>query len=74
LKKEFKLVNALYVRHEGNPILMQNTYNELNQYIQSNNLQPITSAYNVAVNEVNDPSKLDEAVIDIYIGVNPNKI
>ncbi|SHI07908.1 hypothetical protein SAMN02745207_04255, partial [Clostridium grantii DSM 8605] len=40
LKKEFKLVNALYVRHEGNPMLMQNTYNELNQFIQSNKLQP----------------------------------
>ena len=55
-------------------MLMQNTYNELNQFIQSNNLQPITSAYNVAVTEVNDPSKLKEAVIDIYIGFNPNII
>ncbi|WBW97678.1 AraC family transcriptional regulator [Oceanirhabdus sp. W0125-5] len=70
-KKVFHLVNALCIRHNGNPNLIQNTYNQLNTFIQENRLQPITSGYNIPVNEVTDPSKLDEVIIDVYIGVNP---
>ncbi|KOA19071.1 hypothetical protein CLHOM_25740 [Clostridium homopropionicum DSM 5847] len=74
LKKEFFLTNALKITHIGNPVLLQNTYNELNEYIQEKCVQPITAAYNVTLKDIVDSSKMDEAVIDIYIGLNPNKL
>ena len=72
LKKVFHLVNAICIRHTGNPMTLQNTYNELNRFLAENKLQPITSAYNITVNDVTDPAKIDEVIIDVYIGVNPN--
>jgi effector-binding domain-containing protein len=71
-KKQFCLINALKISHIGNPSLLQNTYNELNKYINDNNLQTITSAYAVTVKDIADISKIDEAIVDIYIGINPN--
>ncbi|WP_139906155.1 transcriptional regulator [Clostridium thermarum] len=74
LKKKFYLTNALKITHVGNPMMLQNTYNDLNRYIQEKSVQPITAAYNVTVKEVTDTSKMDEVVVDIYIGINPNII
>jgi effector-binding domain-containing protein len=71
-KKEFHMINALKIEHHGNPIQLQNTYNELNKYILENNLQPITAAYNVTVRDAMDISEIDNVQIDIYIGINPN--
>ena len=34
LKSVFKLVNAVYARHEGNPANLQNVYNEMLAYIR----------------------------------------
>jgi effector-binding domain-containing protein len=70
-KKQFLLTNALKATHTGNPALLQNTYNLINSYIIANKLQPITASYNVTVKDVIDPSKIDELVIDIYVGLNP---
>jgi effector-binding domain-containing protein len=74
LKKDFYLTNALKITHVGNPMTLQNTYNDLNRYIQEKCVQPITVAYTVMVNDVMDSFKMDEAVMDIYVGVNPNNI
>lgn len=73
-KKVFNLVNAICIRHTGNPMTLQNTYNDLNKFLTENKLQPITPAYNVTVNDVTDTAKIDEAIVDIYLGVNPNMI
>ena len=70
-KRHFLLTNALKATHIGNPALMQNTYNLINSHIIENKLQPITASYNVTVKDVTDPSKIDEVVIDIYVGINP---
>ena len=70
-KKQFLLTNALKATHTGNPTLIQSTYNLINSHIIENKLQPITASYNVTVKDVMDPSKIDELVIDIYVGVNP---
>lgn len=72
LKPLFQLVNAVYARHKGNPANLQNTYNEMTQYMTQNNLKPITTAYNVQVNELTPGQSINDVAIDIYIGVNPN--
>jgi len=71
-KKIFQLVNAVYARHEGSPNLLQETYNEIMRYIQNNNLQQITSAYNVNVKDLSLVDEIDDMIIDVYIGVSPN--
>lgn len=72
LKDVFHLMNTVYARHEGNPNTLQNTYNELNQYISEKGLQPITAAYNVNVVDLNPGQSMDEMIVDVYIGVNPS--
>ncbi len=71
-KKEFRLANALYTRYQGNPQMIEHVYNELMKYINDNNLQQITSAYNVQVQEFEPRNSLDELITDIYIGINLN--
>jgi len=71
-KENFHLTNAVYARHEGNPAFLQQTYNELIKFINDNNLQQITSAYNVYINDLASIDNLDAMIIDIYIGINPN--
>lgn len=71
-KKEFILTNAIKAIHKGNPMMLQNTFNEINSYMQQNNLQPITSAYNVTIQDAKDMSEIDNVEIHIYVGINPN--
>jgi len=72
MKKLFHLKYAVYSRHEGNPQLLQNTLNNMVQYIQKNNLLQITPAYNATINEPKPGEELDKLIIDAYIGVNPS--
>jgi len=71
-KKLFHLKNAVYSRHEGNPQQLQNTLDEMVKYIQKENLQQITPAYNVTIQEPKAGEGMDKFVIDAYIGVNPS--
>ncbi len=71
-KKLFHLVNAVCIHHEGNPALLQNTYNELNSYIMHNHMQPITAGYNVTVREPKPGESIDSFKADVYIGINPS--
>ncbi|OMF13959.1 AraC family transcriptional regulator [Paenibacillus amylolyticus] len=71
-KNVFHLMNAVYARHEGNPNTLQDTYNELNQYINQKGLQPITAAYNVNVVDLQPGQSMDNMIVDVYIGVNPS--
>lgn len=66
--KNWKLINALYVRHTGSQEELLNTYEEINNYIVKNGYLQITSGYNV--NEINSETSLP--VIDIYVGLSPN--
>ena len=72
LKKEFRLVNAVYARHEGNPVLLQNTLQGMMDYISKRGLQQITAAYNVQVNEVRSEAELDGMIVDCYVGFSGN--
>lgn len=64
-KSNIKLANALYAK-VTDPTQLQDTLNQVNQYILTNRLQPITSAYLVQTKQDNKPC------IEIYIGINPN--
>lgn len=71
IKKEFILINALYTKHKGNPIGLQKVYEEMNEYAKREKLQFVTGGYNVFINETNNPEDFE---IDVYIGINPNKL
>ncbi|ACL75459.1 transcriptional regulator [Ruminiclostridium cellulolyticum] len=71
-KPLFRITNAVYARHKGNPADLQRTYNEMILFIQENNLQQITVGYNVLINEPMPGLTLDDMIIDVYIGINPN--
>lgn len=71
-KPIFHLVNALCIRHEGNPAKISNTISELNEYIIKNNLQVITATYNVTIKDAKTQEELDDVIIDIYVGINPS--
>ena len=73
-KKEFILTNAIKAIHKGNPMMLQNTFNEINSYMQLNNLQPISSAYNVTIHDAKDMSEIDSVEIHVYVGINPNNL
>ena len=72
LKPAFKLTNAVKVRHAGNPALLQKSADELNAYIQTNALTPITVGYNVTVKEPTSPEDIENMIIDMYAGISPN--
>ena len=71
-KPEFRLSNAAKITHKGSPANMQDSVNELVGYLNQNNLTPITSLYNVTVNEPKSPADIDSMVVDMYIGVSNN--
>ena len=73
-KERFHLVNALYLKHIGNPQLIQDSYNLLQHYMEDNKLQPITGGYNVTVKKPGQNGPVDEMETDIYIGINPNSL
>ena len=74
LKKEFYLTKAVYKKHIGNPNTIQDSYNQMNSYIVENKLIPITTGYNVNIKDLTKVSSIGEMEVDIYIGVNPNKL
>lgn len=64
-KDKVRLTNALYVK-VTDPALLQDTLNQVNEYIMENKLQPITSAYLIQTKQDNKPC------IEVYVGMNPN--
>lgn len=69
-KSKLKIVNAVVVKHVGDPGKLQISCDELNQYIIKNNLIPITVGYNVTKNV--NMMNLKDTEIDVYVGINPN--
>jgi hypothetical protein len=71
-KPVFKLVNAISIRHIGNPATLQETLETLIAYIQKKQFQAITSAYSVTVQDAQTPDMVNQMIVDVYIGVSPN--
>ena len=73
-KKLFHLKYAVYARHEGNPQFLQNTLNQMMEFIKANKLVQITSVYSVNMKEKRQGDSMDDMVTDLYIGVSPSII
>jgi hypothetical protein len=71
-KPLLKIVNAVKVRHTGNPAMLQATLNFLSAHISQHKLAPITAAYIVTVKDVKTHEELNNAIMDVYIGISPN--
>ena len=69
-KEKIKIINAVMMSYKGNTSGLQEACNELNKYIIDNKLQPITVGYNVT--KKIDPLDINNAEIDVYVGINPN--
>lgn len=69
-KKELKIVNAVMMSYKGNSVGLQDACNELNKYIETNKLQPITVGYNVTQSV--DIHNIENTVSNIYVGINSN--
>lgn len=69
-KNQIKVVNAVVASYKGHPIGLQDACNQLNQYMQGHNLQPITSGYNVT--RKTDMLNPDNTEINVYVGISPN--
>ena len=72
LKPLFRLVNALYVRHEGDPLQLHNVYEKMIEYIKDNGLQQLTTGYNVTIANMSAGASADQLMTDVYIGVSDN--
>ena len=73
-KPHFLLTNALKITHTGNPAGLERSAGELNRFIIQNKLVPISTGYNVTVKEAKTPQELDQMMIDVYVGISPNKL
>lgn len=71
-KKLFDLKYAVYARYEGSSNLLQNTINQMLEFIKVDGLTQITSVYSVNIKELKQGDSLDNMVTDLYIGVNPS--
>lgn len=71
-KERLFVTNAVLIKHKGHPAGLQNTFDILNEYMQKNQLTPITGAYNVTVKEAKNPMEVNNMEIDIYVGISPN--
>ncbi|ADZ81842.1 hypothetical protein [Cellulosilyticum lentocellum] len=71
-KPMIKVVHALRARHIGNPAMLPNTINALNDYIVKNNVQVITATYNVIVKDAIREDDVNDMIVDIYLGCNSN--
>lgn len=71
LKPTIKIVNALYIRHQGHPGKLQETINKLNEYILEHKKHVITATYNVTLRNAMRQEELNDMIIDVYVGCNP---
>ncbi len=69
-KNQIKIVNAVVASYKGHPAGLQDTCNQLNQYIMEHDLQPITVGYNVT--KKTDMLNPENTEIDVYVGISPN--
>jgi len=74
IKPLFRLTNALRIEHVGDSSFTQNTAEKLNEFIKNENLTPITTAYNVIMNEPKTYQDADTLVAYIYVGLSPNSL
>ena len=67
-KPEFKLINAVSVRHEGSLALTEETTQRLMDYIDEKEYNPVTKPYYRIIRMESD----QDCIIDIYVGIEYN--
>ncbi len=73
-KEKLLLKNCIKVTHKGNPNLLVDTYNKLNNYIIKNGITPISTGFNITTSNVKSEDNSDNYEVDIYISISPNFI
>jgi len=73
-KPRLYLENCIKTTHKGNPQLLEQAVQGLNEYMTSNKLIPISVGFNVTANEITDPKDLDLFEVDVYISISPNVV
>jgi len=74
-KEQIYLKQAIKTRHEGDLCGILDSVNKLIEYIHSENLMPITRFCGkvlIGLDNPNNSEELNNAIIDIYVGVNTN--
>jgi len=71
-KPKLYLCNCIKVNHKGNPQLLEETINKLNDYIENHNLTPISACFTVTLKEITNPSDAELFEMDAYISISPN--
>ncbi len=70
-KPVFLLTNAVMLHNTGSDISIEDSIKRLYSYISSRNMKPITTLYNITFNDPDDPKDL---IVDLIIGIDPNKL
>ena len=71
-KPQFKLINAVKIRHEGEINSVKQSEILLKEYIKKHNLEPITGHYYSYIQALEDSP--ESSIIDIYVGINMNQL
>lgn len=71
-KPVFRLKNAVKIRHQGNPKMLQNSADELMEYISVKRFMPVTAGYYVTIREPVNKNDVQGLIVDMYVGVTEN--
>ena len=71
-KPLLRLENCVKTKYKGHPQGLQNSMNEINDYILANRLVPISVGFTVVVTEITDPKDIELFEADIYVSIGPN--
>jgi len=71
MKPRLQISNALYIRYEGKPTGMRDTFIKIQDFIKASDLSQITNAYSVNHTDISGRGMNQSIVTDIYIGINP---
>jgi hypothetical protein len=69
-KSQFKLINAVKMRYEGDIFGIRKSELALNNYLSEHHLEPITHRYFSYIQAPEDSP--DSVIIDVYVGINMN--
>ena len=73
-KPLLRLENCIKIKHKGDPHLLQNSMQVLNDYVTVNQLVPIAVGFTVIVNDVTEPRDFELFEVDLYLSLSPNVI
>jgi len=73
-KPLLRLENCIMATHKGNPNMLENTLQGLNDYIVQNGLNPISAGFIVPKREIIDIYDAENFEVNVYISIDPNVV